>query len=130
MPIEQAREVLVIRGQLNHADHFTPLRCASTFYVRQWPEVDASPYIVELLDSTDRSVNRDRHRCARKTAAIQGSRHASGSRSTLRCMKKPLVCSCGVTITCCGNERSLRQRLSDCSWRTNGFRVRSRRACI
>src|SRR5262245_22445819 len=59
MPSRQEREVLVIRGRLDRADHFAPLRCGSTFYVRQWPEAEGSPYVVELLDHAGRPVNRE-----------------------------------------------------------------------
>lgn len=55
----QEQEVLVIRGRLDRGDAFVPGRCASTFYVRRWPEVGESAYVVELLDGAGRTVGRE-----------------------------------------------------------------------
>lgn len=43
------REYLLIRGRLNRADDFTPRRCGSTSFVRQWPRAEGSDVFVETV---------------------------------------------------------------------------------
>lgn len=43
------REYLMIRGRLNRADDFTPRRCGSTSFVRQWPRAEGSDVFVETV---------------------------------------------------------------------------------
>jgi hypothetical protein len=43
------REYLLIRGRLNRADDFTPRRCGSTTFVRQWPHDEGSDVFVETV---------------------------------------------------------------------------------
>lgn len=43
------REYLLIRGRLNRADDFTPRRCGSTAFVRQWPRAEGSDVFVETV---------------------------------------------------------------------------------
>lgn len=53
------REVLVIRGHLNRAGQFRPRGCRSTPHVRQWPVVEDSEVVVELLDGDDAVLHRE-----------------------------------------------------------------------
>ena len=53
------REVLVIRGHLNRAGQFRPRGCRSTPHVRQWPVVEDSEVVVELLDGDDQVLHRE-----------------------------------------------------------------------
>jgi hypothetical protein len=65
MPEKNAREVLVLRGYLDRAGMFTPLRMRSTPVVRSWPVVDkaarGSLYDVraELLDEGGEVLHRE-----------------------------------------------------------------------
>lgn len=51
------REYLLIRGRLDRADDFTPQRCGSTFFVREWPRAEGSDVFVETV-SADGAVLR------------------------------------------------------------------------
>ncbi len=53
------REVLVIRGRLDRAGRFTPHKGRSTSRVRQWPVVEESEVLVELLDREQRVLHRE-----------------------------------------------------------------------
>lgn len=53
------REVLVVRGTLDRAGRFTPGRSRSTRSVRQWPVVESSDVLVELLDPEGRVLHRE-----------------------------------------------------------------------
>lgn len=54
------REVLVIRGRLDRAGRFTPHKGRSTSRVRQWPIVEESDVVVELLDREQRVLHREK----------------------------------------------------------------------
>ena len=61
MPIRKSSvEVLAVRGELDEAGRFQPGRCASTFFVRQWPAGEGTGYAIELLDRSDRPIHRER----------------------------------------------------------------------
>jgi hypothetical protein len=53
------QEVLVIRGRLDRAGRFVARRCGSTYRVREWPVVERSEYLVELLDVSERVLHRE-----------------------------------------------------------------------
>jgi hypothetical protein len=53
------REVLLVRGYLDRAGQFTPGRSRSTTNVREWPVVESSDVVVELLDADDRTLHRE-----------------------------------------------------------------------
>lgn len=53
------REVLVIRGRLDRAGRFTVGRCRSTPHVREWPVIDHSDVIIELLDREMNVLHRE-----------------------------------------------------------------------
>jgi hypothetical protein len=42
-------EYLLIRGRLNRADDFTPRRCGSTTFVREWPRAEGSDVFAETV---------------------------------------------------------------------------------
>jgi len=52
-------EVLAIRGRIDEAGRFTPGRCTSTFFVRQWPPREPTGHVIELIDAGDRPVHRE-----------------------------------------------------------------------
>lgn len=52
-------EVLVVRGRLDRAGQFRPRGCRSTPHVRQWPVVEASDVVIELLDDDDVVLHRE-----------------------------------------------------------------------
>jgi hypothetical protein len=56
---EKKQEVLVIQGRLDRSGRFTPRRCRSTYYVREWPVVEDAEYVVETLDREDRPLHRE-----------------------------------------------------------------------
>jgi hypothetical protein len=59
MPYQQrSDEVLVIRGMLDASGRFEARHCGSTFFVRAWPRVEASNYVVELLDRSESPLHR------------------------------------------------------------------------
>ncbi len=53
------REVLLIRGSLDRAGRFTPQRSRSTATVREWPVVESSDVLVELLDADGGTLHRE-----------------------------------------------------------------------
>lgn len=53
------REVLVVRGHLNRAGQFRPRGCRSTPHVRQWPVVEDSEVVIELLDGEGTVLHRE-----------------------------------------------------------------------
>ena len=53
------REVLVIRGRLDRAGRFAVGRCRSTPHVREWPVIDHSDVIIELLDREMNVLHRE-----------------------------------------------------------------------
>lgn len=53
------REVLVVRGRLDRAGRFRPRGCRSTPHVRQWPVVEDSDVVIELLDVDDTVLHRE-----------------------------------------------------------------------
>jgi hypothetical protein len=59
MPEEQTPEYLVIAGRLDRAGRFTPRRCRSTTNVREWPVIEESDVVVELLDADQRALHRE-----------------------------------------------------------------------
>jgi hypothetical protein len=54
----RSNEVLVIRGTLDASGRFEARRCGSTFFVRAWPRVEASDYVMELLDRSESPLHR------------------------------------------------------------------------
>jgi hypothetical protein len=55
----EQREVLVVRGFLDRAGRFTLRRSRSTPYVRQWPVVEKSDVVIELLDAEGTVLHRE-----------------------------------------------------------------------
>jgi hypothetical protein len=53
------REVLVIRGRLDRAGQFSVGRCRSTPHVREWPVIEHSDVIIELLDREANVLHRE-----------------------------------------------------------------------
>ena len=53
------REVLLVRGSLDRAGRFTPGRSRSTTSVREWPVVESSDVVVELLDAGGKTLHRE-----------------------------------------------------------------------
>ena len=52
-------EVLLVRGTLDRAGRFTPRGSRSTTNVRQWPVVESSDVVVELLDGDGQALHRE-----------------------------------------------------------------------
>jgi hypothetical protein len=53
------REALLIRGTLDRAGRFTPGRSRSTTNVREWPVVESSDVVAELLDADGEILHRE-----------------------------------------------------------------------
>lgn len=53
------QEVLLIRGSLDRAGRFTPQRSRSTTNVREWPVVESSDVVVELLGADGETLHRE-----------------------------------------------------------------------
>jgi hypothetical protein len=56
---EKALEYLVINGYLDRAGRFTPRRCRSTPNVREWPVIEESDVVAELLDADGGVLHRE-----------------------------------------------------------------------
>jgi hypothetical protein len=56
---EKPIEYLVISGHLDRAGRFTPRRCRSTPNVREWPVIEESDVVVELLGDDERVLHRE-----------------------------------------------------------------------
>lgn len=56
---KEAPEYLVIAGLLDRAGRFTPRRCRSTTNVREWPVIEKSEVVVELLDADEQVLHRE-----------------------------------------------------------------------
>ncbi|MEO6651294.1 MAG: hypothetical protein ABIP17_01385 [Ilumatobacteraceae bacterium] len=66
---EDQREYLLVRGRLTRDDDFTPRRCGSTTFVRNWPEPeqhDHGDVIAETLDAEGRVLRTQRPRIERE----------------------------------------------------------------
>ena len=57
--MDKGNEVLVVRGYLDRAGRFTLRRSRSTTYVRQWPVVEKSDVVIELLDADGNVLHRE-----------------------------------------------------------------------
>lgn len=57
--MDKDNEVLVVRGYLDRAGRFTLRRSHSTTYVRQWPVVENSDVVIELLDADGKVLHRE-----------------------------------------------------------------------
>ena len=57
--MEKGNEVMVVRGYLDRAGRFTLRRSRSTTFVRQWPPVEESNVVIELLDSGGNVLHRE-----------------------------------------------------------------------
>ena len=71
--MDKQREVLVVRGYLDRAGLFTLRRSRSTSYVRQWPVVEKSDVVIELLDADHRILHREPVQVTRDTTCEPGA---------------------------------------------------------
>jgi hypothetical protein len=61
---EQGMEYLVIDGRLDRAGQFTARRCRSTRHVREWPVIEDSDVVAELLTTDGEVLHRELARVA------------------------------------------------------------------